>query len=143
MKRVRVALFADPAAEEIRAEPPHILLGRRGEDLAARYLVKKGYRICARNVRLGKSEIDIIAFDPVDAVLVFVEVKAKQTLNDAYLPSMNAGARKWQFLRRGIQKYIAEQAYDGGYRIDLISVTDGKVLSHAKAVGGVWSLVKN
>ena len=35
--------------------------GKQGEDLAAAYLQKKGYRIWARNVYYQKAEIDIIA----------------------------------------------------------------------------------
>ena len=48
------------------------ILGRLGEDLAADYLEKNGYRIVRRNVRLSKNELDIIAEDA--DYLVFVEV---------------------------------------------------------------------
>lgn len=54
-------------------------LGRRGEDLAHRYLQRAGYRVIARNYRVGggDAEIDIIArhFE----IVVFVEVKARST----------------------------------------------------------------
>ena len=42
-----------------------------GEDIAATYLASIGYGIRSRNIRLGKDEIDILAHDPVDDVLVF------------------------------------------------------------------------
>lgn len=54
--------------------------GNRGEDIAAQYLVDKGYKIIGRNFRIRGGEIDIIAIDPTDAsgkVLVFVEVKTR------------------------------------------------------------------
>ncbi len=35
-------------------------LGRRGEERAARYLLRRGYDVLARNVRLGRGEIDIV-----------------------------------------------------------------------------------
>ena len=35
-------------------------IGRRGENLAADYLVKQGFEIVARNYRYGKAEIDLI-----------------------------------------------------------------------------------
>ncbi|MBI4097682.1 MAG: YraN family protein [Candidatus Levybacteria bacterium] len=47
----------------------------KGEELAADYLKKKGYKIIDRNFRKGYGEIDIIA--TYDNTLVFVEVKTK------------------------------------------------------------------
>jgi putative endonuclease len=52
-------------------------LGREGESRAERFLRSRGYRIVARNVRTPSGELDLIAED--GAVLVFVEVKARQT----------------------------------------------------------------
>ena len=52
-------------------------LGKRGEDLATEYLMKKGYKILERNFRAGKCEIDIVAKD--GQKLVFVEVKTRKT----------------------------------------------------------------
>lgn len=52
--------------------------GTKGESLAADYLKKKGFRICAQNYRTNFGEIDLIV-ERVDS-LRFVEVKtAKQT----------------------------------------------------------------
>lgn len=50
-------------------------IGDFGEDAAARFLKKKGYRILERNYRAGHNEIDIIAQDRKD--IVFVEVKTR------------------------------------------------------------------
>ena len=53
--------------------------GRRGEDLAHRYLRREGFVIVARNYRLasGEAEADLIARDGED--LVIVEVKTRET----------------------------------------------------------------
>lgn len=51
--------------------------GRYGEDLAAAYLLKEGYRICERNWRRKTGEIDLIA--EKKGVLVFVEVKSRSS----------------------------------------------------------------
>jgi putative endonuclease len=53
--------------------------GRRGEDLAHRFLRKRGFTIVARNYRLasGDAEADIVAIEGDD--LVIVEVKARTT----------------------------------------------------------------
>lgn len=50
-------------------------LGKAGEELAAKYLRKKKYKIIERNYCCPYGEIDIIALDR--KTLVFVEVKAK------------------------------------------------------------------
>jgi len=50
--------------------------GRRGEDLACRFLKKDKYKILEKNYRSRQGEIDIIA-EYRKGVLCFVEVKAR------------------------------------------------------------------
>jgi putative endonuclease len=54
------------------------VLGSQGEQAAADYLVRQGYRICARNFRVPVGEIDIVAAK--DELVVFVEVKTRRGL---------------------------------------------------------------
>ena len=56
-------------------------VGRAGEDIAAEYLKKNGYTIIGRNVKIGRTDIDIICSD--EKHVVFVEVKAR-----SYNPSL-------------------------------------------------------
>ena len=49
-------------------------LGKKGEDIAERYLVQQGYKILERNYHSQQGEVDIIARD--GQFLVFVEVKS-------------------------------------------------------------------
>jgi putative endonuclease len=56
-------------------------LGLSAESRAAAYLIAKGYRILARRFRSPAGEIDIIACRR--QLLVFVEVKARDKLDDA------------------------------------------------------------
>jgi putative endonuclease len=51
-------------------------LGRAGEDRAARYLEAKGYAVVARNWRCREGEIDLVAIDGDE--LVVVEVKTRR-----------------------------------------------------------------
>ena len=49
--------------------------GRRGERAAAEYLQERGWTVVARNERVGRRELDLIAFR--DGILAFVEVKSR------------------------------------------------------------------
>ncbi|MEK7590983.1 MAG: YraN family protein [Patescibacteria group bacterium] len=119
-----------------RAVPaPHLALGKNGEETATHYLRSLGYRVRDRNVRLGRDEIDLIAFDPQGKILVFVEVKTRGHYSEDFPPSSGAGPRKWKRLRRGIGRWILINKYDGPYRIDLVSVVDHRVIEHARGIG--------
>ena len=47
--------------------------GRKGEDLAVKYLEEKGIKIICRNYRYRSGEIDIVAHE--NETLIFIEVK--------------------------------------------------------------------
>jgi len=52
------------------------VLGRAGEDRAARYFEERGYRILARNWRCREGELDLIV--ATESELVVVEVKTRR-----------------------------------------------------------------
>ncbi len=53
-------------------------LGRAGEDVAAGYLSRLGWRILERNWRCPAGELDIVACEPCSPeVVVFCEVKCR------------------------------------------------------------------
>jgi putative endonuclease len=58
-----------------KTETPRDALGDRGENVAARHLRNRGYKIIIRNFRCELGEIDIVARD--GKTLVFVEVKTR------------------------------------------------------------------
>ena len=66
-----------PRLERVAAH----LVGLSAESRAAAYLVAKGSRIVARRFRSPVGEVDIVARR--QGVLVFVEVKARSTLDGA------------------------------------------------------------
>ena len=53
-------------------------IGKFGEDEAATFLKKKGYKILERNFSCKRGEIDIIALDKNE--IVFIEIKARISL---------------------------------------------------------------
>ncbi|MEO8887708.1 MAG: YraN family protein [Jatrophihabitantaceae bacterium] len=54
------------------------LVGRFGEDLAARHLTSAGLQVLDRNWRCSEGELDIVARE--GTVLAFIEVKTRSTL---------------------------------------------------------------
>jgi putative endonuclease len=97
-------------------------LGRRGEDLAHRYLRKLGFIIVARNYRLssGDGEADIIAWER--ETLVIIEVKTRETA-DFGPPERAIGEDKRTHLLRIAREYtrITETPWDR-IRFDVVSV---------------------
>ena len=108
----------------------HNELGKLGEDLAVQYLTDKGYEILERNWRNIHKEIDIIAKEGDD--LVIVEVKARQT--DEYgEPDIAVTKRKQRMLIAAANAYITRKGLDVETRFDIISIIyrDGKpVIEH-------------
>ncbi len=75
---LRLADFARHQGRMRSWEPSHAI-GRRGEDIAHRFLERAGMTVVARNHATpgGSGEVDLIAWDK--DVLVFVEVKCRAT----------------------------------------------------------------
>ena len=108
----------------------HNELGKIGEELAAQFLVDKGYEILERNWRNIHKEIDIIAKEGED--LVIVEVKARQT--DEYgEPDIAVTKRKQRMLIAAANAYILRNNLDMSTRFDIVSIVfkDGEpVIEH-------------
>lgn len=105
-------------------------IGGRGENAAAVYLQKKGYKLVERNYRTKYGEIDIIAKDS-EGVLVFVEVKTLSGNPDStrdLLPEDNLSNWKLYKLKRVCQFFAnahPELINENGWQIDLISIKIG------------------
>lgn len=84
--------------------------GDLGEDAAAAHLTKNGYKIRARNLVIGKREIDIVAEDREH--LVFVEVKTRTyspaTLEKYGRACMAVNAEKRKNLLLAAAAYISD-----------------------------------
>lgn len=111
--------------------PRHVVTGREGEEAARRFLARKGYRILGVNARVGvHDEIDIIAFDPADKVIAFVEVKSRRREDPDFDPEMNLTSAKRASMSRAARRWIEDHGWAGGYRLDAILVTEGAVRRH-------------
>ena len=100
------------------------ILGRLGEDIAADYLEKNGYRIVRRNQRFGKNELDIVCED--DDFIVFVEVKTRSCLypesGDFGIPSRAVDEGKRKNTVKASRDYLAQSYINKQPRIDVIEV---------------------
>lgn len=111
---------------------PHLRVGKAGEAAAHAYLRALGYELRGANVRVGRGEIDLLAYDPQDGVLVFVEVKARSRAHEAYRPELNLTPRKRSRMAKAARQWIAETDYQGGYRLDLLCVAGGRIVDHLR-----------
>ncbi len=104
-------------------------IGKTGEDEAAKYLQKRGYRIIERNYWKPWGELDIIAKAP-DKTLVFAEVKTIHTnltdMSNQYIkPEDNLTRAKLRKLQRTGEMYAHSHNHhitDKGWRTDLIAI---------------------
>lgn len=102
--------------------------GFKGEKLACDFLKKKKYKILETNYSNKIGEIDIIAEDK--GVLVFVEVKARQTLQYGR-PSEAVDFRKQQKLRKVAQVYLMfHKKNEVDCRFDVIEILGDEVIGH-------------
>ena len=100
--------------------PSNRELGNKGEDIATRYLEKKGYRIVTRNFRNNSGEIDIIARDK--RTYVFVEVKARHSSRFG-APNESVTMKKQRQIIRVAAGYLARyQLDDVPVRFDVIAI---------------------
>jgi len=94
--------------------------GRRGEDAACAWLIRRGYQLIARNVRLARGELDIIARQ--QDLLVFIEVKSHRHRHSALQAVTPDKCRR---LRQAAQAWRARHPQYAALqcRFDLIMLT--------------------
>jgi putative endonuclease len=97
---------------------------------AAAYLIAKGYRILARRFKTPVGEIDIVARRR--AVLVFVEVKAREKLADA---AESIGRRQQQRIIAAAEFWLAGHPDDAtsDMRFDVVLVAPRRLPVHLAA----------
>ncbi len=105
-------------------------LGSKGEDIATKFLKKKGYKILQRNYRCKYGEIDIIA--ERDNIIAFIEVRTVQT-EDFGIPQDFITNAKTDHISKSALNYIKKEClFDRSCRFDLIAITFSPTLSQPK-----------
>lgn len=98
----------------------HLEIGRLGEDIACRFLKKRGYHIVERNFRKKQGEIDIIARKKPK--IHFFEVKTVSCENvtysvshetrDTYRPEDNIHFLKLKRLAETVSLYLIDRKFE-------------------------------
>ena len=102
-------------------------LGLSAESRAAMFLIAKAYRILARRWKTPFGEIDIVARRR--HTLVFVEVKARATLEEAVEAVTERNKRR---IVNAAELWLAHHPDDAGCdtRFDVILIAPGKMPRH-------------
>lgn len=99
---------------------PRRRFGNSAENLAARFLISRGYKIMERQFRTRGGEIDLIARDGDE--LVFIEVKAR-ALNDFGYPEESVTQLKLSKIQRTAEMYLSKYQRVGvPYRIEVVAI---------------------
>ncbi|GGE03986.1 UPF0102 protein [Psychroflexus salis] len=102
----------------------HNELGKKGEDLATNFLLKKGFQILENNYRFLKAEVDIIALK--GETLVAVEVKTRSTPEFGD-PQDFLKPQQIKRLVKAVDHYVNERDLDVEVRFDVIAIIKNKM----------------
>jgi len=94
-------------------------LGRKGEELAARFLKEKGYQILETNWRFDRNELDMIAKEGNTLVAVEVKTRHSTLLGD---PEMAVTREKQRRIIRSANAYVRFKRWNIPVRFDIISI---------------------
>lgn len=101
-------------------------IGKIGENIAVRFLVKHGFRVILRNYLKKSGEIDVICRK--GEKLYFVEVKtvSRETFSpgtkDMFRPEDNIHEAKILRMNRAIQLYLEEYSQEGDWEIIAVAI---------------------
>lgn len=99
-------------------------IGFLAENIAARYLIERGYEILAKNYRRPWGEIDIIA--KIDDTIIFVEVKANsKEFGYGFKPEIRVDRQKMSKIIRTASLYLEYELHNTtlDWQIDIVTVT--------------------
>lgn len=104
----------------------HNDFGKIGEEKAYRFLLKKKYKVRARNWQYKKSELDIVAEKNDKLIVIEVKTRSSEFFES---PKEAVTLKKQRQIILGANAYIEEFNIDMECQFDVVSVVilDGKV----------------
>ncbi len=112
-----------------------IELGKFGEDLACKHLLKNGHEIVTRNYRIGKGEIDIISKQNQLVVITEVKTRNSRALGEPY---QSVTRRKQSQLIRLANAYLQENKLNEEVRFDVISIIHNRNQTDINHIQGAF-----
>ena len=113
--------------------------GKLGEQMTAKYLTDKGYIILEHNYRRGHLEIDLIALDGDELVIVEVKSRAYDIILQ---PEEAVDHKKRLALIRLTNEYVKSHNRKENVRFDIVSIISndkGTEIKHLKNAYSVMS----
>lgn len=110
----------------------HLTTGKKGETIAIEHLRKESFDIVAVNWRYRHFEIDIIAKENNQLVIVEVKSRHSKVFGE---PEMAVDKKKQRFLAQAANEYIYQTNYTGETRFDIIGILfspDGHQITHIR-----------
>jgi putative endonuclease len=95
--------------------------GEQGELIATDFLRRKGYKIIRQNWRYRHKEIDIIALDKEELVIVEVKLRSTDYFGD---PSEAVTLKKQRFLIDAAEAYLDTREDAPEVRFDIVTIID-------------------
>ena len=96
-------------------------LGRADEEIAARFLRRRGLTIVERNLRSRLGEIDLVVRD--GKTLVFVEVKARRDAGGDPPQAAVDGRKRMRLARLALGYLAGRRLAEAACRFDVVAVT--------------------
>ena len=125
-----MALLKFPVYRENNRTPENrreaVEFGKLGEQMAVRYLEDKGYTILERNYRRWHLEIDLIALDRDELVVVEVKTRADDSV---FSPEDAVDHRKRLALIRLANEYVKTHNRTENIRLDVLAIGKTKKAS--------------
>jgi len=95
--------------------------GGEAEEVAERFLVRRGLEVIARNYRTRLGEIDLVARD--GATLVFVEVRMRSASSARFGgAAASVDARKRRRIEAAARHFLARLAREPACRFDVVTL---------------------
>ena len=112
--------------------------GKMGEQMTAKYLTDKGYIILEHNYRRGHLEIDLIALDGDELVIVEVKSRAYDTVLQ---PEDAVGHKKRQALIRLANEYVKSHNRRENVRFDIVTVVSKEGGAESKHLKNAYNVM--
>lgn len=97
----------------------HFELGKKGEQIAVDYLIKKGYKILERNWRFQKAEIDIIATKQKKIISIEVKTRSSKYFGN---PQDFVSFKKIKLMVFAMNEYVLMKNLEEEVRFDIVAV---------------------